>query len=313
MLKRVIVCGTTLVGVSLVFGTSWSVTAAARQGARSLHVAVVNNDGVPVTDLTAADFEVREGGKTAQITSAALATMPMRVALIVADEATGNFQQAMVTLIKPLIAVAEFKLVSVITQPETILDYTNDAERLVAGVEKMGMRGSGQPTTPQLMEAISENVDTVAQPGKRSVVVVMRLGGAAASQLRQEVVRETLRKNNTQLFAFSPPGAGGGGGVPMAYGGAGGQARADYASAESAYRTRNLESVINDGSKQSGGRHVTFSAVSIIPEIEKLAQELLSQYQISYTLPAGAKPSDRVQITTKRRGVKVLAPERVAN
>jgi VWFA-related protein len=274
---------------------------------------VVNNDGTPVTDLTGADFEVKEGGKAVAITDATLTNVPLRIALIVADEATGNFQQAMITLIKPLIAVAEFKLVSVLTQPDTVVDYTNDAERLVAGIEKMGMRGGGQPTTSQLMEAISENVETVAQPGKRSAIVVMRMGGSAASQIRQEVVRETLRKNGTQLFAFSPPGAGGGGGVPMGYGGAGGQARADYAAAESSYRGRNLESVLNDGSKQSGGRHVNFSAQTIIPEIEKLAQELQSQYQIAYTLPAGSKPSDRIQVTSKRRGTKVLAPERIAN
>ena len=314
MVKRVMLCASGLVACSLVFSSFLVLGAAPRQDTRSVHVAVVNNNGAPVTDLTSADFDVREGGKPVAITDAALTNIPLRIALIVADEATGNFQQAMVTLIKPLIAVAEFKLVAVVTQPETIVDYTNDAERLVAGVEKMGMRGGGQPTTAQLMEAISENVETVAQPGKRSAIVVMRMGGSAASQLRQEVVRETLRKNNTQLFAFSPPGAGGGGGgVPMGYGGAGGQARADYAASESAYRGRNLESVLNDGSKQTGGRHVNFSAQTIIPELEKLAQELQSQYQITYTLPAGSKPSDRLQVTSKRRGTKVLAPERIAN
>jgi hypothetical protein len=223
----------------------------------------------------------------------------------------------MVTLIKPLIALGEFKLVSVVMQPETIVDYTSDAERLVAGVEKMGQRASGQPSGAQLMEAIVENLQTVAQPGKRPVIVVMRFGGAATSQIRQEDVRETMRKSGTQLFALSPQGGGGGGGgMPMNYGGAGGamgQARQDYAASESTYRSRNLESVLNDGSKQSGGRHIYFSGQTIIPEIEKLAQELQSQYQLSYTLPAGTKPSDRLQVTSKRRGTKVLAPERIAN
>ena len=59
-------------------------------------MAVVNNDGSPVTDLTAADFDVKEGGKTTEITSAAVTNVPLRIALIVADEGTGNFQQAMV-------------------------------------------------------------------------------------------------------------------------------------------------------------------------------------------------------------------------
>jgi hypothetical protein len=71
--------------------------------------------------------------------------------------------------------------------------------------------------------------------------------------------------------------------------------------------------VLNDRSKQSGGRHIYFSGQTIIPEIEKLAQELQSQYQLTYSLPAGSKPSDRIQVTSKRRNTRVLAPERIAN
>jgi len=317
MLKRVILCCAGMVSLGLVLGNSWSLGAAPRQDSRSVHVAVVNNDGSPVTDLTAADFEVKEGGKATTITNAALTTMPLRVALIVADQGTGNFQQAMVELIKPLVALGEFKLVSVVMQPETIVDYTNDAERLVAGIEKMGQRAGGQPSGAQLMEAIEETLKTVSQPGKRPVIVVMRLGGASTSQIRQEDVRETIRKTGTQLFAMSPPNSGGGGGgMPMSYGGAGGamgQARQDYAASESTYRGRNLESVLNDGSKQSGGRHIYFSGLTITKDVEQLTQELQSQYQITYTLPAGTKPSDRIQVTTKRKGAKVLAPERIAN
>ena len=127
----------------------------------------------------------------------------------------------------------------------------------------MGQRAGGQPSGAQLLEAINENLESLAQPGKRPVMVVMRLGGAATSQIRPEVVRETIRKTGIQLFALSPPNAGGGGGgMPMSAGGGGGamgQARQDYAASESTYRGRNLESVLNDGSKQSGGRHIYFS------------------------------------------------------
>ena len=86
MVKRVILCGAGVVGLSLVLGNAWSLSAAPRQDARSVHVAVVTNEGIPVTDLTAADFEVKEGGKATTITSAAITNVPLRVALIVADE-----------------------------------------------------------------------------------------------------------------------------------------------------------------------------------------------------------------------------------
>ena len=219
MVKRVILYGAALVGLSVVLGNAWSLSAAPRQDARSVHVAVVTNEGIPVTDLTAADFDVKEGGKETTITSAAITSAPLRLALIVADEGTGNFQQAMVTLIKPLVALGEFKLVSVVMQPETVVDYSGNAEGLVAGIEKMGQRAGGQPSGAQLLEAINETLGGIAQPGKRPVMVVMRFGGAATSQIRPEVVRETIRKTGTQLYVLSPPNAGGGGGgMPMSSG-----------------------------------------------------------------------------------------------
>jgi hypothetical protein len=164
------------------------------------------------------------------------------------------------------------------------------------------------------MEAIAESIKATAAPGKRPVILVMRLGGSSASTIRQEDVREALRTTGTTLYALSPTGnTGSGGGAPMSYGGVGGVARADYAAAETTYRSRNLESVINDGTKQTGGRHIQFGAGTILKIMEQLAQELQSQYQITYALPAGVKPSDRLEVSTKRRGVRAYAPSRIAN
>jgi hypothetical protein len=44
-----------------------------------------------------------------------------------------------------------------------------------------------------------------------------------------------------------------------------------------------------------------------------LGDELLNQYQIEYALPAGARLSDRVSVSSTRRGVTVHAPGRVPN
>jgi carbon monoxide dehydrogenase subunit G len=287
--------------------------AAAPQHTRSVHVTVIDEAGVPVTDLTAAHFEIKEDGKVREIGSAALTPVPIRMTILVADEGTGAFQQALVTLIQPLTAIAEFSLVSVVAQPEKVLDFTSDPEKVVAGVEQLGQRG-GRPGSAQILEAISESIDAIAAPAKRPVIVVMRLSGGASSSLRPDTVREALRKTGATLYVFSPTGAtGAGGGAPMTYAGAGGVARADYAAAETTYRSRNLESVINDGSKQTGGRHEQFGGETILKMMEQLAQELLSQYQLTYTLPAGVKPGDRLEVSTTRRGARVYAPNRIVN
>ena len=67
MVKRAIWCVAGVMSLSIVLENSWSLSASPRQDSRSVHVAVVNNDGSPVTDLTAADFEVKEGGKATAI------------------------------------------------------------------------------------------------------------------------------------------------------------------------------------------------------------------------------------------------------
>jgi VWFA-related protein len=306
--------GVVFIWAGLVLAGARPAAAASPQQTRTIHVSVTTSDGVPITDLSAADFEVKEDGKVREVGTAAVTSTPIRMTILVADEGTGAFQQALVALIQPLVAIAEVSLVSVVAQPEKVLDFTSDPERIVAGIEKLGPRAGTASGTGQLLEAISESVRTVAAPGKRPVLVVMRLGGSSSSTIRPDDVREALRRTGTMLFALSPTGnTGAGGGAPMAYGGAGGVARADYAAAESTYRSRNLESVINDGSKQTGGRHIQFSGGTIIRIMEQLAQELQSQYEIAYMLPAGVTPGDRLEVSTRRRGARVNAPTRIAN
>ncbi len=311
-LERLVTSGVAILTAAFLGGQQ-PLAAATPQQTRNIHVSVTTTEGVPITDLTAADFEVKEDGKAREIGSAAITSVPIRLTILVADDGTGAFQQALVALIQPLQAIAEVSLVSVVAQPEKVLDFTNDPQRLVEGIEKLGTRASAAGGG-QLMEAIADAAKTAAAPGKRPVILVMRLGGSAASSIRQEDVREALRTTGATLYALSPTGStGSGGGVPMSYGGAGAPARADYAAAESTYRSRNLESVINDGAKQTGGRHIQFGSGTILKIMEQLAQELQSQYQITYSLPAGVKPSDRVEVLTKRRGVRIYAPTRVAN
>ena len=103
-------------------------------------------------------------------------------------------------------------------------------------------------------------------------------------------VREAFRKSNTQLYVISPAGN---------VGGSGGNTQLDI--------------VLNDGSRDTGGRHERFSGQTLNKVAEQISQELLNQYQLTYVLPEGTKPSDRLEITTKRKGLKVNAPTRIAN
>ena len=67
---------------------------------RTVCVSATDKNGSAVADLQASEFQVKEGGKTAEVLSAQPATMPLRIALIVADGGTGAFQLGMATFMQ---------------------------------------------------------------------------------------------------------------------------------------------------------------------------------------------------------------------
>src|SRR5829696_6806877 len=92
--------------------TASPVSSARQVGTRTIYVSVLDNKGAPVTDMQAAEFEVKAGGKTMEVTKAEPAQVPMRVAVIVSDAGTGGFQQGLANLMQKMLGRAEFSLVS---------------------------------------------------------------------------------------------------------------------------------------------------------------------------------------------------------
>ena len=229
-----------------------------------MYVSVTQQDGTPVTDLTAADFEIKGGGKPCEVVGAELTKTPIRLALIVADGGSGGFQSPLVTLVQRLQDVAEFSIVSVINQPDKMVDFTSDLDKVVEALKRLGPRGTTK-ASGQVIEAIDQAIRDVPKEGKRPVIIVMTVGGSAASQIRGADVREALRKTGTLLYAMSPVGSAGGPGGS------------------------HIDIVLNDGSRETGGRHDQFSSQTLTKIAEQIGQELLNQYQLSYVLPEGSQ------------------------
>jgi hypothetical protein len=275
---------------------------------RKFYVSVVDsktND--PVKDLTAADFEVKEGGKTQEI-SVAPASSPLRVTLIDADGGTGVYQNAVIGVINGLGRLGEYRLVGVAEQPLQLTDYTSDMQVLSAAVPKLARRTASR-TPGQVMEAIFEATKTIAADGKRPVIIVFRVGGEAGTSIQATTVRDALRKTGAVLYVVSPVGGGG-----MGASGMGMQTNAkDADESESMSNAAELGRVLDDGSKESGGHHDMAAPSALGKVVDQLVNELKSQYEVSYTLADGVKPSDRLQVSSKRKNVKVYAPSKIAN
>jgi hypothetical protein len=280
---------------------------------RTVFASVLAKDGSPITDLSSAEFSVKEGGKLQSIASVKVATMPLRVHIIVSDGGSGAFQLGVLRLMQALADRAEFALTSVLGQSERIMNFTGDGELIGAGIQKIGRRGTRQGTH-QLMEAISAALTDLAAPGKHSVLIVLRIGNEEPSTMPATAVRDALRKTGATMYVVSRAGASKA--VPT-YGGLNNMtaeaARRQMDDAERAHAALNLNVVLGDGSRDSGGHHQESVLTSAVPALERLASEINNQYEITYSLTEGAKPSDRLQVTTTRKNVTLRAPLRIPN
>jgi hypothetical protein len=93
---------------------------------KTLFVTVLDNKGVPITDLGPAELEAKAGGKAMEIVRMQPGQMPFRVAVLVSDGGIGGFQQAVAHFMQKLLGQAEFGLISVVTQPEVVSDYASE-------------------------------------------------------------------------------------------------------------------------------------------------------------------------------------------
>lgn len=291
------------IGLTVVFGSD--IRAARQATKRTLYVTVTEKNGALVKDLQAADFEVKEGGKVQEI-AVKPSTAPLRIALIDSDGGTGAFQASVLAFLQKVLDRAEISLVGVTLQREKLTDYTTDTAAIQAGLQKLGPRST--LWGGQVMDAIRDSATTIRAEGKRGAIVVVRAGREGVSTVQSDNVKDLLRKSGAALYVVSLAG------VDRAQGMAtSGSANEKLAREDVIISTQNLQQVIGDGSKDSGGRREDVAQTAVTKALEQIADELMNGYEITYTLAAGVKPSDKVAVTTKRKDVNLYAPSRLPN
>ena len=78
-------------------------------------------------------------------------------------------------------------------------------------------------------------------------------------------------------------------------------------------RNLQFQEVLGDGPKHSGGlRGEIVATAGLVPDLQRLAEQLANQYDVSYVLPDGVKPDSRLAVSVKRRGLTVRAPTRIS-
>ena len=266
-------------------------SALAEAAERTVYVTIVDGNGVAVTDLTAADLVVKEGGKERAIAKAGRASSKMRLTIAVEERlmADTSVRQAMFAFMKRVIDTAEVRLVTIGLRNQTAADYTTALDALVTAINNLTLNPRPESQVAEgVLEVATEFATTTTD---RPVLVVLAFSGGQAGVDPRNVL-EKVRQSGMTMSAVTLMA----GGVDA--GGVG--AMSDQSG---------REQILGDGPKQSGGRRIEVPSTGAFPKaLQQIADDLLAQYAITYTLPEGVKPDKRFSIGSKRRGVTLRAP-----
>jgi VWFA-related protein len=290
-----------LVSVTLSASTGLSDQTSFRDGlTRTVFVSVVDKSEVPVTDLSADDFVIKEGGKDREIVGANMTTMPLRIAIVVDDNGTGIFRYALGKFVERLQGRAEFALSTVQGQHLRLLDYTTNLERLLVAINQLNAR----PATNdggQLLEGIFETAkDFQKRRTARPIIVVLTVGGEEHSTLPAQHVLDELEKSGAALNV-------------IAINSSALRAMVTVSKPSALLESNlNLSEVLGDGPKQSGGkRDEIVASPGIVTGLQELAEALRNQYAVSFSRADRPKETEKLSVSVKRSGLTVRAPTKV--
>lgn len=261
---------------------------------RTVYVTITDDKGAKVTDLTPANFKVKEGGKDREIVKAAPATAKPRLALMVEERLIGDTQTrvGLFEFVKRMANTAEMSLITIGLSNNTLVPFTNDPNQLLKAINELSLNAQN---TSNLTECIGDmaKIFQKEKPERPVMVVVAFSGGQAGGASANSILTE-LRQSGATMYAvtFGPPSATNNSNNISTMG-------------DESFR----EQVLGDGAKHSGGRRTEVVTTAAIPKVlQQVADDLAAQYVISYALPDGVKPDKRLNVNLDRKGLTMRAP-----
>src|SRR5688500_7486377 len=129
---------------------------------RTVYVTVADRQGGPVTDLTHADFVVKEGGKEREVVKAEPATLRLRLALAVEERLVpdSSVRLGIYEFVKRVTNAADISLITIGLANRTLVDFTSDPAMLVGAINKFSLNASRESN---LVEGILEIAEAFAR------------------------------------------------------------------------------------------------------------------------------------------------------
>ena len=264
---------------------------------RTVYVTVVDDKGRAVPGLTPADFVLKEGGKACEIASVAPASEKMRLALMVEHPLVGqtHVRNGLAEFVTRMFPSAEIALFMVTQRAEKLVEFTSNPNVLVDGIRNL-------PSEPGPAERSRARCDL------RSGEAV-RKGEAGASGHRARD-RRAGSVDRGGPGEHPQPDREEQGAVLDGVDRAGEIAARPKVNSLRDFAGRTQ--IIGDGPRQSGGRRVPILTLpGFETGLQQVADDLSSQYLITYILPDGVRASDRISVSLKRPGTTLRSPTRV--
>ena len=301
MRSRVLTIGILLIGTL----SGVTLLAGGGQGAvqRTVYITATDGRGY-VSDLSAADLTVKDGSKERQIVRLEPSSDRVKVAVVL-DELLvpdATIRQAMLRFIQRMRGSGDLALHLVGLRGETLVDYTSDFSPFVNAINALPARAQYPGNLVEALRAIAREQRRLE--GRRAIVVIAP-EIPQVSNVTAEGVFDELRDGGVVLHAATFVGW-------RTRGGTLEEAPATRLEGGDLTQIIERDRVLGDGPKRSGGLRVSSLRVEGVPSaLDRIADDLLHQYRLTYLIPAGERSDGRVSFGARRRGLTLRGPGRL--
>ena len=278
-------------GAAVVWGANDRLRAdQAAASVKKIVVSVTDASNKPVTGLTAADFVVKEGDATRDVTSVDAKGDPLYVEMM-SDVAyymtrpAASVRDGVSAFAKELLTVdptAQVALVEVAQDAIQVENFTNQAAKLQKSISMMVAKPDQQTAYLDGLADAAKNLQKKAGASVRKAIVAFTIDETPDKSYEKNTI-PIVRQSGAVVWGVS------------------------YRNAANNSDAR--EAVLDQIAKGSGGGRVVVGTPDKLPNAFTVVAGILgNQYVLSYSRPAGPTP-ESIQVGIKRSGLKLYAPQ----
>ena len=263
-------------------------------------VSVVDDDGAPITDLEAADFEIREDDAAREVLRVGAAGADRQIAVLVdtseaAVRMTSDIRRGLSAFVDGMGEDNQISIVSFGGPPRILVAATSSVERLRSGIDRVFPQ-SGQAA--YLLDAMYEVAEGFTRrEAERPVMVIVTAEGGDYSNRRGREVLEHISDSGAAVYALSVEARRAAFEI--------GQPTSGFVGGFDARQQQfERDLVLARGTADTGGSHRDLFASSAVERaLRNLVTELRNQYLVVYSRPDSLIPPEEVRVGVDRPGL----------